>query len=198
MMITGSDISNTLTGRAAKCIPLLFNNTYNKRPSGVYMSSQEHIVQHHPFMSTSTENSMDKTFKVVESGEKKEGEDFKIRALHIEDDDEIRFLVKAFLKKFANVDSVIDGYQAISHSLENEYDLIIADINLGDGMNGIEAVKEIKTSDKCKNIPVIAATAYGTSDIRTQCIEAGMDAFLLKPFMKRDLISTIEKVMEQH
>ncbi len=121
----------------------------------------------------------------------------KYRALHIEDDEEIRFLVKVFLKNVMEVDSAADGYEAINHSSENKYDLIITDINLGCGIDGIEATREIRNMAYYHNIPIIAATANAESNIRNQCIEVGMDAFLLKPFMKNDLINTIEQVMNK-
>ncbi|MDG5766369.1 response regulator [Balneolales bacterium ANBcel1] len=120
----------------------------------------------------------------------------KIKALHIEDDDEIRFLVKAFLKNLVDVDPAADGDEAITNSTNNKYDLIITDINLGAGIDGIEAAREIRNIGYYRNVPIIAATANGTSEVRNQCLEAGMDAFLLKPFMKRDLINTVEQVME--
>ncbi len=122
--------------------------------------------------------------------------DKKYRALHIEDDEEIRFLVKAFLKEFVEVDPAADGYEALNYTSEHKYDLIITDINLGAGIDGIEASREIRNMNYYQDVPIIAATANGTSEIRNQCIKVGMDAFLLKPFMKNDLINTIEQVME--
>lgn len=120
----------------------------------------------------------------------------KFRALHIEDDDEIRFLVKAFLKNYIEVDPAVDGDDAINCTSTTKYDLIITDINLGYGIDGIEATREIRNINYYQNVPIIAATANGTSEIRNRCMEVGMDAFLLKPFMKRDLINAIEQVME--
>lgn len=120
----------------------------------------------------------------------------KIRALHIEDDDEIRFLVKAFLKNYIDVDPAVDGDDAILHSSTTRYDLIITDINLGIGIDGIQASRQIRNMSYYRDVPIIAATANGTSQVRNQCMDVGMDAFLLKPFMKQDLISTIEQVLE--
>lgn len=120
----------------------------------------------------------------------------KIKALHVEDDEEIRFLVKAFLKNYVDVDSVADGVEALDQTSVNKYDLIITDINLGDGINGIEASRKIRDMMHYRNVPIIAATANAGADIRNECIEVGMDAFLLKPFMKKDLINTIEQVLD--
>jgi len=40
-------------------------------------------------------------------------------------------------------------------------------------------------------------TANLTTNIREHCLEAGMDAFLPKPFQKEDLLNTIRHVMEK-
>ncbi|MEX0679810.1 MAG: response regulator [Balneolales bacterium] len=118
------------------------------------------------------------------------------RVLHIEDDPEIQYLVQIFLKKEMDVDSVLDGPEALTQTSDNSYDLIITDINLGGGMDGIEATREIRNRMEYKDIPVIAATANAGSEIRNQCKDVGMEAFLLKPFMKQDLLNIIEQVME--
>ncbi len=145
-----------------------------------------------PHMNGDHSNSIDKsTF-----GEKEyENTQSRFKVLHIEDDEEIRFLLKTFLKNYVDVDTASDGTEAMERTSKHEYDLIITDINLGEGINGIEAIRRIRNKQNHMNVPVIAATAYASSKIRNQCIEAGMDAFLLKPFMKMDLINTIEQVM---
>lgn len=122
---------------------------------------------------------------------------YKYRALHIEDDDEIRYLVKAFLKNYVQLDPAVDAQDAFGHTSEIRYDFIITDINLGDGPDGIEATRKIREMCNYHDIPVIAATANAGIDIRNRCKEVGMDAFLLKPFMKKDLINTIDQVMNR-
>ncbi|MBP3193203.1 response regulator [Natronogracilivirgula saccharolytica] len=121
----------------------------------------------------------------------------KFKALHIEDDDEIRYLVRAFLKNYVDLDPAVDAQDAFGYTSQNRYDFIITDINLGDGPDGIEATRKIKEMTNYSDIPVIAATANAGTDIRNKCKEVGMDAFLLKPFMKKDLINTIDQVMNR-
>lgn len=132
----------------------------------------------------------------IKAKKNRQSGEHKFRALHIEDDDEIRFLVKAFLKGYVDVDPAADADEALNQTYEKKYDLIIMDINLGEGLDGIEASRKIRDISYYRDVPIIAATANGNSEIRNQCIEVGMDAFLLKPFMKKDLINTIEQVME--
>ena len=132
----------------------------------------------------------------TDEARKKDNEIRKIRALHIEDDQIIRHLVKAYLKNYIDVDEAENGDEALLRSKNHLYDLIISDINLGDGMDGIEACREIKTMSRYRHVPIIAATANSQSTVRNQCFEIGMNAFLIKPFMKEELIQTIQKVLK--
>ncbi len=119
----------------------------------------------------------------------------KYKVLHIEDDEQVRFLVQAFLKSYVDIHPAANGIEALNCTSNVVYDLIITDINLGNGLSGIETARIIRDMKHYSDIPIIAATANADSEVRNDCIEAGMDAFILKPFMKNDLISTIDQVM---
>ena len=125
----------------------------------------------------------------------KEKSEYKYRALHIEDDEQVRYLVKMFLKNYIEIHSATNGLEALNCTSDMMYDLIITDINLGNGLNGIETAKIIRDMNNYASVPIIAVSANADSDVRIECINAGMDAFILKPFMKIDLISTIDQVM---
>ncbi len=119
----------------------------------------------------------------------------KYRVLHIEDDEQVRYLVQAFLKHYVDIQAAANGTEALNCTSSAVYDLIITDINLGNGLNGIETARIIRDMKNYADVPIIAATANADSEVRNECIDAGMDAFLLKPFMKSDLINTIDQVM---
>ncbi len=119
----------------------------------------------------------------------------KYKVLHIEDDEQVRYLVHAFLKHYVDIQPAANGTEALSCTSSTVYDLIITDINLGNGLNGIETARIIRDMKNYADVPIIAATANADSEVRNECIDAGMDAFLLKPFMKNDLISAIDQVM---
>lgn len=119
----------------------------------------------------------------------------KIRILHIEDDEELRFLVRIFLKEVADLDAVESAEKALEILPQSNYHLILTDIDLGAGLNGIEATRLIRSMEEYRNIPVVAATAYGSDSIRNQCRDAGMHAILIKPFLKKDLLHIVEQVV---
>lgn len=118
------------------------------------------------------------------------------RTLHIEDNAEIRSISNYFLKKYFDLKLAPDGKDPLNLVKENSFDVIIMDINLGDALDGIETAHKIRKMDSYKYVPVIAVTANLASSTRNSCLDAGMDAFLPKPFRREDLINTINFVLE--
>jgi CheY-like chemotaxis protein len=70
------------------------------------------------------------------------------------------------------------------------------DINLGLGMNGIEATKRIRKIPGFESIPIVAVTAYAMAGDRETFLNIGCTHYISKPFTKREFISLIEEVLE--
>lgn len=124
------------------------------------------------------------------------GEEANTRVLQVEDNAENRFIVHRYLKDEYNFDSVEQGEHALYRLKENTVDVIIMDINLGAGIDGIETAHRIRENNKYKNIAIIAVTANVSLSVKKKCFEAGMDYFLPKPFRKDDLTTAINKVLQ--
>jgi CheY-like chemotaxis protein len=119
------------------------------------------------------------------------------KTLHVEDNAEIRSIVKYFLKKNFDLKFAPTGEVALDLVQSTQFDVIIMDINLGEGIDGIETARMIRELDSYKNVPIIAITANLSSNVRDNCINVGMDAFLPKPFRREDLVNTINFVLER-
>jgi CheY-like chemotaxis protein len=119
------------------------------------------------------------------------------KTLHVEDNAEIRSIVNYFLRKQYDINFAEDGYNALNLVKQQAYDVIIMDINLGEGIDGIETARQIRQIDSYRDVPIIAVTANLSSQVRDHCLQAGMDAFLPKPFRREDLINTINFVLER-
>lgn len=114
--------------------------------------------------------------------------------LHVEDNAEIRFLVNVLLRKDFTVIGVETGEKALELVEKNKFDIILMDLNLGEGISGIDATRKIREEAGLEDIPIIAVTANNYHDVREDCIDAGMNAFIQKPFDKADLLQTIEEL----
>lgn len=88
------------------------------------------------------------------------------------------------------VDLVTDGRQAVHQCANVPYDLILMDL-LMPVMDGLEATRLIRQSGI--SIPIIAMTANTTAQDRDDCLHAGMNDFLAKPFSPHSLLETVQK-----
>ena len=88
-----------------------------------------------------------------------------------------------------DVDSAVDGAQALELALSNGYDGIILDIMMPK-MNGLEVLKEIRR----RNIvtPVLMLTAKAEVDDRVEGLDAGADDYLTKPFAMKELMARVK------
>jgi two-component system cell cycle response regulator DivK len=64
---------------------------------------------------------------------------------------------------------------------DNQPAVILLDIQLPGGMDGLEAVKALKHDELTGAIPVVAVTAFAMKDDRQRAIDAGFDGYLEKP-----------------
>jgi len=90
------------------------------------------------------------------------------------------------------VDAVMNGEQAVRAHTQHHYDLILMDVQMPD-IDGFAATKMIRALPEPKNkIPIIAITAHALTGDREKCIEAGMDDYIPKPMVAREIIRLID------
>ena len=73
-----------------------------------------------------------------------------------------------------------NGEEAIKVASLSRPDLILMDIAMP-GVDGLSAVRTIRTIPELRFVPVVALTAFNTSGFRQAAYEAGFDAYLTKP-----------------
>ncbi|MBN2638071.1 MAG: response regulator [Bacteroidales bacterium] len=121
----------------------------------------------------------------------------KLNVLIVEDNDLNARFAEVILKKYDfNIDFATNGSIAIERFLNNNYDLILMDIQMP-LMNGLEATRHIRNYEKQlsteKPVVIIAVTAFALEHDRENCIDSGMDDYLTKPYTPTDLTNTIKK-----
>ena len=120
------------------------------------------------------------------------------KALIVEDNLINQKVLKKLLDKL-NIPSDIanNGLEAVSLFEKNDYDIIFMDLHMPE-MDGFEATKKIHSLAKYKlrNIPIIAVTASAFDEDKTKAIASGMDDFVTKPIVLKNLEETIAKQME--
>src|SRR5215467_4947297 len=88
------------------------------------------------------------------------------------------------------------GEEGVQLARERRPALILMDIQLP-GMNGIEALRELRADPTTRAIPVIAATASVMAQDRQKVMAAGFDGFQGKPISVRELLATIRGILER-
>ncbi|MBW1971225.1 MAG: response regulator [Deltaproteobacteria bacterium] len=88
--------------------------------------------------------------------------------------------------------SVFDGQEAIKALMQENFDLVLMDIQMPK-MDGFEATAIIRKNPKLRNLPIVAMTAHALKGDREKCIEAGMDDYIAKPIRARELLKVIKK-----
>jgi YesN/AraC family two-component response regulator len=76
-------------------------------------------------------------------------------------------------------------------------DLIITDLMMPGNIDGLEFCRKVRQSDVLNHIPIIIITAKTTDADRVKGLEAGADAYLVKPFNSDELLVRVRKLLEQ-
>ena len=118
-----------------------------------------------------------------------------IRLLYVEDDDTNIFVMERLMKNDLLITSVDSAAKCIETANNNDFDIILMDINLGNGsMDGVQLMNILK-KEKGIKIPIIALTSYSHHHERTGFIELGFDRHVTKPIEKALLLSEIHKIL---
>ena len=127
-------------------------------------------------------------FKLVSGGLRK--------LLYVEDDESNLRLLEEVIGHIPNLTllAVPDAEHGLRIARESHPDIILMDINLP-GMSGFEAIEKLKHDPETQNIPVIALSAAAMSKDIQKGAEAGFFAYLTKPFVIDDLLTTIDQAL---
>ncbi len=93
----------------------------------------------------------------------------------------------------ASITKATNGKQAVELFMNIHPDLVFMDVQMPE-LNGYEAATAIRKLDNATNVPIIALTAGTVLGEKERCIEAGMNDYLSKPFVKE----AIEKMINTY
>jgi CheY-like chemotaxis protein len=85
-----------------------------------------------------------------------------------------------------------DGASAIQLTQQHQPDLILMDIQMS-GIDGLEAISQIRQNPQIANIPIVALTALVMEGDRDRCLDAGANDYLTKPVKLKQLNQTIQQ-----
>ena len=118
-----------------------------------------------------------------------------LRILFVEDHPDTRCLLDHLLGEDAEIITASGAEEALAAFTSTEFDLLLIDINLGSGKNGVDLLRRVRRQESPVEIPAIAVTAYALPGDREGLLSEGFDGYVGKPFARRDLVETIEQVL---
>ena len=124
--------------------------------------------------------------------------------LLVEDNDINALLARRMLEKVGcKVQHCVNGREAVEAikrvlaGAEPPYDLVLMDAHMPvlDGLSATRAIKALYAAQKgaATAPPIVAVTANAFDEDRRQCLEAGMDDYLAKPFDREALSRVLER-----
>ncbi len=121
-------------------------------------------------------------------------EERKLEILIVEDNPLNIEVVQRFLSKKGRVFAARDGETALVMIENNFYDLLLIDINLGHGIDGIEVLNQVRKLERYQSTPVIALTGYASEMHKRDFLKHGFTGYLPKPFEKKMLLQLVEEI----
>ncbi|MFN5319187.1 MAG: ATP-binding protein, partial [Bacteroidia bacterium] len=120
------------------------------------------------------------------------------RILVVDDNEHNRFLSETFLtRNGASVTSCSSAKKALRLLQKGIlFDLILMDVQMPI-MSGIEASEYIRNTLSL-DLPIVACSAHVLESEKALCFEAGMNAYLVKPYSEAQLISSVTEVLKPH
>ncbi len=122
-------------------------------------------------------------------------DDSAICLLVIDDNPVNRLLATTVLKRAfpqAVIDQASGGKEGLEMMMTRHYDLVLIDLIMPD-LHGAEAVRRLRhqAAEPYRSVPIVALTASLAEDARLECIEAGINDIMPKPFDRATLIQQV-------
>lgn len=120
-----------------------------------------------------------------------------IKILIVEDD---IFICQDIREHLENMDYQVSGVAynaqgAYGQLVENTPDLVLLDINLGEGQDGIDIAQQIR---KKHQIPFIFLTSYASKSVLERAKPTRPAGYIVKPFDEKDLFAAVEIALYNH
>ena len=117
--------------------------------------------------------------------------------LIVEDEADIREILSRTLRSAGyEVHEANHALGAICAMVRNGADLILTDIRMP-VVDGLELVRELKSHEDTKHVPVVAITGFDTPEMRKAAMQAGCVGFITKPIDTTEFVNQIAEVFQK-
>lgn len=92
-----------------------------------------------------------------------------------------------------DVHEACDGLGALEQARRLRPEVVFMDLSMPGEIDGLEATRRLKADPATRGMVVVAVTAMVTNGDHREALEAGCDAFIRKPYTRRDLADAIAR-----
>jgi two-component system chemotaxis response regulator CheY len=89
-----------------------------------------------------------------------------------------------------------NGFDALEKAMKSDFDLMIVDINMPK-MDGFEFCRQIRTSEKYKEIPLLIVSTESEAEDKMKGFKAGANLYLIKPVKPAVLIENVSLLLNR-
>ncbi len=121
-----------------------------------------------------------------------------LKILVAEDNPINQKLMSKILERFGcRWEIAANGLEAVEYFKRGDFDLILMDMQMPemDGLEATHTIRSLEEKEKLPAIPIIALTANAMAEDKQQCFDAGMNAYLSKPFTPKQLQETVKDIL---
>jgi CheY-like chemotaxis protein len=106
-----------------------------------------------------------------------------------------RLATRLLEKRGHKITSVSNGREALEALEQARFDVILMDVQMPvmDGWMATQAIRERERGTE-EHVPILALTAHAMKHDQEQCLAAGMDGYLSKPFQPAELYAAVESI----
>jgi two-component system chemotaxis response regulator CheY len=116
--------------------------------------------------------------------------------LIVEDSATTRALIRAVIDELGEYETVEagSGFEALKMLPQQEYDLIVTDINMPD-INGLELINFVRNNPRYNHLPIIIVSTERSEEDKKRGMALGATAYVTKPFKSSELQEAIKKTL---
>ena len=120
------------------------------------------------------------------------------RFLIVDDFSTMRRIVRNLLKEigYSNIEEAEDGSIALNMLRSGKFDFVVSDVNMPN-MTGLELLKNIKSDDRLKSVPVLMVTAEARKEDIVAAAQGGAAGYIVKPFTRATLEDKVHKILQK-
>ncbi len=115
--------------------------------------------------------------------------------LIVEDNPDMTAFLIDFLQDAYRVQTAPDGQAGLQKALAEVPDIVLSDIMMPK-MDGLEFCRRLKSDVRTSHIPIVLLTARAGREHRLEGLELGADAYLTKPFDRKELLIRLEQLIK--